>query len=66
MNKRIVLYLSYAAKIGGFLAGLGAIPFIEPETGVLVVLGGSLLKDTANRLSDILDNGREDGSFTVV
>ena len=56
-------YLSYIAKLAGFIAALDGIPFIEPAVGVIIFAFASLIKDTANRIGDILDDGKVNDSF---
>ena len=56
-------YLSYLAKLAGFVAALDALPFIDPKLGVLVFAAASILKDTANRIGDLLDDGQANQSF---
>ena len=60
---KVLKYLSYVAKLAGFVAALDAIPFIEPAVGVIVFAFASLIKDTANRVGDILDDGKPNNSF---
>jgi hypothetical protein len=61
MNTR--KYLSLAGKIAGFVSALNAIPFVDPKIGVVVFAAASLLKDTANRIGDLLDDGKPNQSF---
>lgn len=64
MNKATILkYLSLAGKALGLLAGLNAVPFIDPAKGVLIFAAASLLKDIVNRVGDLLDDGVENKSF---
>jgi hypothetical protein len=56
-------YLSLAGKIAGFVSALNAIPFVDPSVGVIIFAAASLLKDTANRIGDLLDNGKPNKSF---
>ena len=64
MNKANVLkYLALAGKCVGLVSGLGAIPFVKPELGVVIFAGASILKDIVNRLGDLLDDGVENQSF---
>jgi hypothetical protein len=55
--------LSYVAKLAGIVAALDAIPFVSPEVGVLIFAGASILKDTVNRVGDLLDDGKPNRSF---
>jgi len=56
-------YLSLAGKLAGFVTALGSIPFVDPKVGVIVFAAASLLKDTVNRIGDLLDDGKPNQSF---
>jgi hypothetical protein len=56
-------YLSLAGKVAGFVTALGSIPFVDPKVGVIVFATASLLKDTVNRIGDLLDDGQPNESF---
>jgi len=56
-------YLSYAGKLAGFVTALSAIPFVDPKIGVIVFAAASIIKDTANRIGDLLDDGQVNASF---
>ena len=56
-------YLSYAGKLAGFVSALNVIPFVDPKIGVLVFAAASIIKDTANRIGDLLDDGQPNSSF---
>ncbi len=56
-------YLSYVGKLAGFVAALNAIPFVDPAVGVAIFAAASLLKDTVNRIGDIVDDGQPNQSF---
>lgn len=56
-------YLSYVGKLAGFVSALDAIPFVDPKVGVVVFAAASLLKDTVNRIGDLLDDGKVNQSF---
>ena len=56
-------YLSLAGKIAGFVSALNVIPFVDPSVGVIIFAAASLLKDTANRIGDLLDDGKPNKSF---
>jgi hypothetical protein len=56
-------YLSYVGKLAGFVAALNAIPFVEPAVGVVIFAAASILKDTVNRIGDLLDDGKANQSF---
>lgn len=64
MNKtKILKVLSYIGKLAGLVVGLNAIPFVKPEYGVVIFAAASLLKDTVNRVGDLLDDGQQNESF---
>jgi len=50
-------YLTYVGKLAGFVSALNVIPFVDPAVGVLVFAAASLLKDTVNRIGDLVDDG---------
>ena len=56
-------YLSLAGKIAGLVSALNVIPFVDPSVGVIIFAAASLLKDTANRIGDLLDDGKPNKSF---
>jgi hypothetical protein len=60
---KALIILSYVAKLAGIVAALDAIPFVSPELGILVFAGASLLKDTVNRIGDLVDDGKPNQSF---
>ena len=55
--------LSYVGKLAGFVSALNVIPFVDPQTGVLIFAAASLLKDSVNRIGDLLDDGKPNQSF---
>ena len=55
--------LSYVGKIAGFVAALDTLPFIDPKLGIVIFAAASLLKDTVNRVGDLLDDGQANSSF---
>lgn len=64
MNKdKILSVLTTAGKVLGFITGLGAVPFVPPQTGILIFAGASTLKEVIKFAGDILDNGKKDDSF---
>lgn len=66
MNKANALkYVTLAGKIAGIVSGLGAIPFVPEQYGLLIFLVASTLKDVVNRWGDYLDDGIENKSFKV-
>ena len=56
-------YLSYVGKLAGFVSALNVIPVVDPQTGVLIFAAASLLKDSVNRIGDLLDDGKPNQSF---
>jgi hypothetical protein len=56
-------YLSYVGKLAGFVSALNVIAFVDPQTGVIIFAAPSLLKDSANRIGDLLDDGKPNQSF---
>jgi len=56
-------YLSYVGKLAGFISALNAIPFVDPAVGVVIFAAASILKDTINRIGDLLDDGQANQSF---
>ena len=56
-------YLSFAGKLAGFVSALNVIPFIDPKIGIVVFAAASILKDTVNRVGDLLDDGQPNSSF---
>ena len=55
--------LSYLGKLAGFIAALDTLPFIDPKLGVVIFAAASILKDTVNRVGDLLDDGQANKSF---
>ena len=55
--------LSYVGKLAGFVAALDTMPFIDPKLGVVIFASASLLKDTVNRVGDLVDDGQPNQSF---
>ena len=56
-------YLSYAGKLAGFVTVLNVIPFVDPKIGLIVFAAASIIKDTTNRIGDLLDDGQVNASF---
>jgi len=56
-------YLSFVGKIAGLVLALNVIPFVDPKIGVIVFAAASRLKDTVNRIGDLLDDGKANASF---
>jgi hypothetical protein len=56
-------YLSYVGKLAGLVSALNVIPFVDPKLGVLIFAAASILKDSANRIGDLVDDGKPNQSF---
>jgi hypothetical protein len=56
-------YISAVGKLAGFVSALQVISFVEPAVGVVIFAAASLLKDTVNRIGDLLDDGQANSSF---
>ena len=56
-------YLSLVGKLAGFVTALGSIPFVDPKVGIILFAAASLLKDSVNRIGDLLDDGQPNSSF---
>lgn len=54
--------LSLAGKIAGIALTVAA-PFGNHPIGLYVFAGASILKDVINRIGDLADDGKENGSF---
>jgi membrane protein implicated in regulation of membrane protease activity len=56
-------YLSFVGKIAGLVSALNVIPFMDPKVGVIVFAAASIIKDTVNRIGDLMDDGKPNASF---
>lgn len=56
-------YLSLVGKLAGFVSAINVIPFVDPAVGVIVFAAASLLKDSVNRIGDLVDDGLPNKSF---
>ena len=56
-------YLSFVGKIAGLVSAVNVIPFVDPAVGVIIFAAASLLKDSVNRIGDLLDDGQPNESF---
>ena len=54
--------LSLIGKIAGVALTVAA-PFGNSPIGLYLFAGASILKDVVNRVGDVLDDGKENGSF---
>lgn len=62
---KAIKYLTYVGKLAGFVAALDTLPFVDPKIGVVIFAAASILKDTVNRIGDLLDDGKLNQSFKV-
>ena len=65
MKTKILKWITLIVKGFAVVSGLGAIPFVSPEKGMVVFMIASFGKDTLTRLGDFLDDGKENQSFKV-
>lgn len=64
MNKdKALSILTTAGKVIGFITGLGAVPFVPPQTGLLIFAGASTLKEILKFAGDLIDDGKKNDSF---
>ena len=56
-------YLSFVGRVAGLVSALNVISFVDPAIGVIIFATASLLKDSVNRMGDLLDNGKPNASF---
>lgn len=64
MNKdKILGTLTAVGKALGFITGLGAVPFVPPQTGILIFAGASTLKEIVKFIGDLTDDGKKNDSF---
>lgn len=54
--------LSLIGKIAGIALTVAA-PFGNHPIGLYVFAGASIFKDLVNRIGDVVDDGKENGSF---
>jgi hypothetical protein len=60
---KMINHLSLAGKLVGFVSALNVIPFVDPAVGMIIFAAASLLKDSVNRIGDLLDDGKPNQSF---
>ena len=58
MNK-VIRIVSLIGKFAGLVAGLNGIPFVSPQTGLYIFAAASILKDVANRVNEVLEQGQQ-------
>lgn len=64
MNKdKVLTTLTAVGKALGFITGLGGIPFVPPQTGILIFAGASTLKEVVKFIGDLTDDGKKNDSF---
>jgi len=56
MNKAIKI-ISLIGKFAGIVAGLNTIAGVSPQTGLYIFAAASILKDVANRVNEVLQQG---------
>jgi hypothetical protein len=56
-------YLSYLGRFAGLVTALDGIPSVDPSVGVIIFAAASLLKDTVNRIADLIVDGKPNQSF---
>jgi hypothetical protein len=56
-------YLSFVGKLAGLFTVANVLPFGDSQTGLIIFVVASLVKDAANRFGDLLDDGQPNGSF---
>jgi hypothetical protein len=52
-------------KLVRFVAAIDTMPFIDPKLEVVIFAAASLLKDTVNRVGDLVDDGQPTQSFKI-
>lgn len=71
MKTKLLLWLSLIVKYASLLTGLSALPqvsMLPPKYlswALLAFAAASLIKDTANRIGDLIDDGIVNQSFKV-
>lgn len=64
MNKdKALATLTTAGKVIGFITGLGAVPFVPPQVGLMIFAGASTLKEIIKFAGDLIDDGQKNDSF---
>lgn len=72
MKKTLLLWLAFLVKIASLITGLAAIPQLHllpaewMAYATIAFAAASILKDTANRIGDLLDDGKLNGSFKTL
>jgi hypothetical protein len=56
-------YLSFVGKVVGLVSAFNVIPFVDPAICVIIFATASLLKDSVNRVYDMLDDGQPNFGF---
>lgn len=63
MKAKTLRILTWLGKVAGLLTALDAVPFVDPQYGIFIFAGASLIKDTVNRVGDLLDDGLNNQSY---
>ncbi len=72
MKTKILLWLAFLVKIASLITGLAAFPQMHllpaewMAYATLTFAAASVLKDTANRIGDLLDDGKVNQSFKAL
>ena len=56
-------YLSFVGKLAGLFTMANAFQIGDTQTGLIIFVVASLVKDAVNRFGDLLDDGQPNGSF---
>ncbi len=62
MKQQILQWLALIGKAAGVVVGLGTIQGVPEKYGVVIFAVASILKDTTNRICDLLDDGELNNS----
>lgn len=69
MKANILKVITWTAKAASVMTGLAAYMHYIPEqfkdVAIITFAAASLLKDTVNRIGDLVDDGKENNSFEV-
>lgn len=63
MTSKTIRILSLVGKATGLALTIVG-PFQGSSTGLIIFAVASILKDAVNRLGDVFDDGKSNGSFT--
>lgn len=62
-HEKLLKALTLVGKVVGTVGAFNQIPGVSPQTGVIIFLAASCIKDVVNRIGDFLDDGQSNGSF---